>query len=821
VTRPTAAQVTTTLPPVATTARRRAAKGRADTQRLLERYPSRIAGTRWPTTDLVCVEALALVLERSGAPVGSARYRALERGLSLLFDWLGEEAGESFQERFLASGADALGADWSILPSQWLQSRGEPTPSGFAEVKRSLVAAIAADLIRPSFAWLLTGAKGAQLASRMTTMRDPDGLAQLRQRCAQDPRVTETAEASTMRRVARIIAAKGGVVADITIGDLLEIYGVEAEHRGQAEDGAGTSFKALRDMGIFGPGVPTLREIRSSGQRSVEELVDRYHIVNRPVRDLLVDYITERRPAVDYTTLCRLAYALAGCFWADLETHHPDIASLHLPPGVATAWKQRLATKQTTQTSSSGATVTAHAERRSSIEIMASVRAFYLDLAQWALGDPERYGRWVAPSPINRQELSRRKVVKRRKARMDARTRERLPVLPVLVRSLEQWRTEATELLVAGRAVEPGERFAAAGKEFVRARRRPRRPGGVWAEDPDTGNRRSLDDEEDHAFWAWAVIGVLRLTGVRIEELLELSHHSLIEYRLPSSGELVPLLSIAPSKTDAERLLVVSPELAEVLGAIIRRVRDETGTVPLVRSHDRHELVWMPEAPMLFQGFGGAERQAMSVQFVRRLLTEALKRSGLVDHDGTPLHWTPHDFRRVFITDAIRNGLPPHIAQVLAGHDNLSVTMGYKAVYPDEAIEAHLAFLARRRALRPSEEYRTPTEEEWEQFIGNFERRKVSIGTCARAFGTPCVHEHACVRCSMLWPDPAQRGRLVEIRDSLIARIEEAKREGWLGEVEGLELSLAGARSKLAEVEPRAIQAVRVELQSQSARGAT
>ena len=93
------------------------------------------------------------------------------------------------------------------------------------------------------------------------------------------------------------------------------------------------------------------------------------------------------------------------------------------------------------------------------------------------------------------------------------------------------------------------------------------------------------------------------------------------------------------------------------------------------------------------------------------------------------------------------NGLPPHIAQVIAGHRDINVTMGYKAVYPDEAIQAHLAFLARRRALRPTEEYRAPTDEEWQEFLGHFERRKVSIGTCGRAFGTPCIHEHACLRC--------------------------------------------------------------------------
>jgi hypothetical protein len=149
----------------------------------------------------------------------------------------------------------------------------------------------------------------------------------------------------------------------------------------------------------------------------------------------------------------------------------------------------------------------------------------------------------------------------------------------------------------------------------------------------------------------------------------------------------------------------------------------------------------------------------------------------------------------------VLNGLPSHIAQVIAGHRDINVTMGYKAVYPDEAIEAHRAFIARRRATRPSEEYRTPTDEEWDAFLAHFERRKVSVGTCARAFGTPCIHEHACVRCSLLRPDPAQRARLEEIRASLRDRIAEAEREGWLGEIEGLEVSLAGAIDKLAQVD--------------------
>jgi hypothetical protein len=262
-------------------------------------------------------------------------------------------------------------------------------------------------------------------------------------------------------------------------------------------------------------------------------------------------------------------------------------------------------------------------------------------------------------------------------------------------------------------------------------------------------------------------------------------------------------LQIAPSKTDTERLLVVTPELAEVLSAIIVRVADGTGLVPLVPAYDHHEKLWSQPRSLLFQRRVKDENRAISYSVVRKLLDTALASSGLVDVDGAPLLWTPHDFRRIMITDAIMNGLPPHIAQVIAGHGKLTTTMGYKAVYPDEAIQSHLAFLTRRRALRPSEEYRTPTDEEWQEFLGHFERRKVSIGTCARAFSTPCSHEHACVRCSMLWPDPEQAPRLTEIRDNLTARIDEAEREGWLGEIDGLEISLAGANKKLSQMEHR------------------
>jgi hypothetical protein len=159
--------------------------------------------------------------------------------------------------------------------------------------------------------------------------------------------------------------------------------------------------------------------------------------------------------------------------------HHQGICSLRLPVEVATAWKQRLSTKTVTRKTSTGESATVAAERLAAIEVMASVRALYLDLAEWALSDPERWGRWVAPCPIGRQELSRRKYLRRRRARMDERTRERLPILPVLVEVTNRWRKDAAAQLGAARTVEPGATFSVAGESFTRSVRPRAEPDSV------------------------------------------------------------------------------------------------------------------------------------------------------------------------------------------------------------------------------------------------------------------------------------------------------------------------------------------------------
>src|SRR4029450_13742826 len=114
--------------------------------------------------------------------------------------------------------------------------------------------------------------------------------------------------------------------------------------------------------------------------------------------------------------------------------------------------------------------------------------------------------------------------------------------------------------------------------------------------------------------------------------------------------------------------------------------------------------------PLLFQRRVRTENRQIGDETIRKWLSQALADTGLTDaatggplpcHPPRgPLHYPPPDFRRLFITDSILNGRPPHIAQIIAGHQNINVTLGYKAVYPEEPIPSHLAFLARRRSHR-------------------------------------------------------------------------------------------------------------------------
>lgn len=309
----------------------------------------------------------------------------------------------------------------------------------------------------------------------------------------------------------------------------------------------------------------------------------------------------------------------------------------------------------------------------------------------------------------------------------------------------------------------------------------------------DSGELIRLSHKEDQAFWQWAIVETLRLAGLRVEELTELTHLSVRNYQRPN-GEIVALLVVTPSKSDSERVIPMSAELFHVIAQVIRRHIREHGTVPIAMRYDTHEKTWSPPLPYLFQSLRNSCRRAMSMVTIGSYIRKATEALAQTRPEFADITFAPHDFRRLFATELVNNGLPIHIGAALLGHLNAQTTRGYVAVFDEDIVAHYQQFLDRRRAQLPDDEYRTPTTEEWHEFeehstnaASNSDPADVPTAPHART-STP--------RCPMLSIDPKMLPRLDELEQDLLARRHRAVEEGWRGEIEGLDLTLTFLRSK-------------------------
>jgi hypothetical protein len=513
------------------------------------------------------------------------------------------------------------------------------------------------------------------------------------------------------------------------------------------------AWELLCRAGHFPAGTPqTMKEAIREPRLTPAQLVARHDITSTGVRQLIADYLTVRCVEMDYSSLRTLASCLAGTFWKQVEALAPEQGDLNLPGELYERWRETVRWREDGK------------PRKEQDPVLLAVRSFYFDLATWALQEPAKWAVWVAPCPVPQREL--RGIARRRRQvseEIAGRTRQRQPLLPRLVEQAEQDHALYSDLLAAGQAAAPGQAFTAGGRTWIRVfskadARREREHGraNVRLRDAGTGQVVHIDRQEERAFWEWAIVETLRHSGIRIEELLEISQLSIRQYRRPN-GEVVALLVVAPSKTDRERVMPMSAELFTVIAAIIRRHSRDGATVPVIPRYDPHERETLPPLPYLFQRPGQAGPAVIAAGTVVRALQRLCAR----------------------------------IAQTDPGF------AGTVSIYPEDVIAHHRAFIARRRAERPGEEYRDLTATEWDEFLAHFELRKVALGTCGRDFGTPCAHENACVRCPLLRVDPAQMPRLEEIHANLGDRLQEAKEQGWLGEVAAIEATLAAAAQKL------------------------
>jgi site-specific recombinase XerD len=758
---------------------------------------------RAPARNLV---SMALTLPQDGLDPESIKRRA--QGTDWLLAYLARFPGETWQERWALSGLEE--ADPRSIKAIVCHALGlEPTLARAYRVSAGLGVLLSLDVVRPGFDYVHRLRLNKLWAQLISWRHDPDGDL-LRTGPGSDQSRSHASGA-----LGRLLLLTGRPIAQLTAEDVLTYRAAVLRHHSQSL-GLEHLWSCLQQRGqVEG----TLRQALRPGQKSITELVDNYPIRSRRIRGLLIAYLTERSLTVDYSTLRALVANLCNLYWLAVETIAPGIDTIDLPPEVATAWKAQLRSRELPD----GRRV----PRRSTMNVLMSVRGFYADLLQLAYDDPARWAEWPCTAPVSANEVKRyHKWRSQLRSEMHERTRVRTVKVADLADAAERRYRHARSLYDAGHALPSGGRVTVAATTYLRVdgAAHPLAHPRLKTVNPDGTNcPDSIDvvQEEEDAFWGLAVVEVLRHTGIRIEEMLELTQLDVHEYehRDPSVGKVL-LLHVNPSKQDRERMLVIAPELAAILASIARRIRHAVGAtdsaLPSVVLYDYAECQNSEPLPFFFQrtagkGFKGTTRP-ITRGYVGRVLSKVCTSAGLIGVDGNTIAFTAHDFRRVFATDALAAGLPPHIIQKLMGHASITTTQDYAAIFPEDVIRSHRAFIENRRKLRPADEYRDVSTTEWSEFEDHFAQRKIAIGDCMRAYGTNCVHEYACEQCKLARPDAGAKPRLQRSRDGLLEQTEEARERGWRGEVERLTYILAGIQDKLDEIERSERRTTIVEL---------
>lgn len=260
--------------------------------------PPLARSTSWPQT---AASRTAIIDRCESEFAGSSRSgsksdeRVRRQGVEILLDWLERFDGETWQQRWVASGSNSAGSGWTDLIGSRVLAPGKARRLQLLAVAGELVML---DVVRPSYNWLY-GFVSKRTHAWFQTRRDPDGFANIGRIGAATDNFTASDQTPAFQQLIRMLIHNGGTLADITIEDCLDAYRAQV---GYATQQRTHWYRLLCQAGLLGPDPPpSIFAATRGGQRSVEELVDGYRVESPAVRDLLVDYLDERQAALDYT----------------------------------------------------------------------------------------------------------------------------------------------------------------------------------------------------------------------------------------------------------------------------------------------------------------------------------------------------------------------------------------------------------------------------------------------------------------------------------------------------------------------------------------
>jgi integrase len=262
---------------------------------------------------------------------------------------------------------------------------------------------------------------------------------------------------------------------------------------------------------------------------------------------------------------------------------------------------------------------------------------------------------------------------------------------------------------------------------------------------------------------------VLRATGMRVGELLDLELDCLVDFASHGTWLRVPL-----GKLGTERMVPLDEPTLAVLDAWMAQ-RGTQRALP----HPRHGRL----ADFLF-----LERGRRPTAFrLRRALDHAAATAGLSGPGGSLLHVTPHQLRHTFGTSLINAGMSLPALMALLGHVTPEMTLRYAKLASPTVRTAYQTAMDKVRVRQPlpllmGDRQVVPDRVEW--LRSEMLKTRVAHGYCSRDLvAEACPYANICEQCDNFVTTiqflPQLEAQLADAR----ALRDDAQTRGWHSEV--------------------------------------
>jgi integrase len=310
----------------------------------------------------------------------------------------------------------------------------------------------------------------------------------------------------------------------------------------------------------------------------------------------------------------------------------------------------------------------------------------------------------------------------------------------------------------------------------------PRQPAMLpraLAPDVDRALMTAVGDLADP--FARAAITILRHTGLRRGELLDLELDCLMDFGLSGTWLRVPI-----GKLNDERAVPLDESALDAFAEWLAH-RSAQRALPHPRDGRLCDFVFVERGRRIGPGR------------IQQGLAHAVEAAGLLGADGRPLHVVAHQLRHTWATELVNAGMSLQALMTLLGHRSPEMTVRYarlasptlRAAY-DEAVGK----VARRIPVAPAGRRVVPDRVNW--LASEMLKTRVAHGYCARELAAEaCPYANVCETCPnfVTTPEfvPAIENQLADVR----ALRDDADRRGWSAEVRRHERVIGSLEARL------------------------